>query len=976
MTIGSVSETHDSQSWSHNEHSGFLSKETTTDSTSSHQVIANGSTISGDTVTGASGHDMTISGSTVAATNDVNLSAANNQTISTSQNTSDSNQFHQSTKSGLGSSGGIAISYGTVDQKDTTHDSSVTTNGSLVGSTNGNVNLSAGADLHVPGSDLIAAKNVTGTGANVPIAAATGTTPHDETHETHTSGFTLGLAGSVGDAINHAISETQAATRDAGNNDRAAALHGIAAAGDAAMAGAGAMSAANGGKPDIGVKLSFGTSQSKSTFNEDQTLNTGSSVQAGGTATFVAKGNGQPGSGNLTIAGSNVSANDVVLAAKNQVNLVNTTDTDSTRSTNKSSSASVGVQYTLGGGFGVSAAMSNAHGDANSDASMQHNTHVNGANSVTIVSGGDTNIIGANVNGKQVSADIGGNLNIASVQDTTHSAAHQSSSSGGFSITQYGGASASFSAQHGHAAGDYAGVNEEAGIQAGDGGYNINVKGNTDLKGAVIASDADASKNTLTTGTLTFSDIENHSHYSATSAGFTMGAAASSGSGGKAVGPGSVPGSGGIVPMMAQNEHGDQSATTRSAVSAGTINVTDGAHQTQDVASLSRDTVNTNGTVSNIPDVNHILNQQADTMQAAQAAGQVVAQGIGAYADSKRDAALDTAKKALDNGDTQAAAAAMADYNNWKEGGDARAALQAGGGALIGGLGGGSAFGAVAGAAGAGLASKLADQTKAFGRDVTDATGSSLAGNIAANVLSGLGGALIGGTAGAAMASNVNLYNQGHDTGEAAAESKAADLLGRLKDALANTAAHPLDSLNYALNSIIPASPNQKPEADANPLIDVSGNNRNPPAAGGSVVVVPVCAPPVCVPIAVPTPGMPGYGAGNAILSTDNDATTNSTAGNTGTSGKSRNKAPAPLPEADGLPHTIVERPGPDGQYTTYNGDGTSMQYRGSGQDHGGIPRPNVKENSVNVAPDGTAFVGKGVVRPARPEEIPTGKEK
>ncbi|SKD00622.1 adhesin HecA family 20-residue repeat-containing protein [Burkholderia sp. CF099] len=201
---------------------------------------------------------------------------------------------------------------------------------------------------------------------------------------------------------------------------------------------------------------------------------------------------------------------------------------------------------------------------------------------------------------------------------------------------------------------------------------------------------------------------------------------------------------------------------------------------------VSRDTTNTNGTVSKAPDVNHILDQQADTMQAAQAAGQVVAQGIGAYADAKRDAALDTAQKALDNGDLNGAAAAMADYNNWKEGGNGRAELQAAGGALIGGLGGGSAFGAAAGALGAGLASKMADQTKAFGGSVADATGSSLAGNIAGNILSGLGGALVGGTAGAATASNVNLYNQGHDTGEAAAEKKAAGLTQQLVDTYNN----------------------------------------------------------------------------------------------------------------------------------------------------------------------------------------------
>ncbi|MFP3454474.1 hypothetical protein R0K30_23005, partial [Bacillus sp. SIMBA_154] len=35
---------------------------------------------------------------------------------------------------------------------------------------------------------------------------------------------------------------------------------------------------------------------------------------------------------------------------------------------------------------------------------------------------------------------------------------------------------------------DYAAVGEQSGIKAGDGGFDINVSGNTDLKGGVIAS--------------------------------------------------------------------------------------------------------------------------------------------------------------------------------------------------------------------------------------------------------------------------------------------------------------------------------------------------------------------------------------------------------------------------------------------------------------------------------------------------------
>lgn len=85
---------------------------------------------------------------------------------------------------------------------------------------------------------------------------------------------------------------------------------------------------------------------------------------------------------------------------------------------------------------------------------------------------------------------------------------------------------------------------------------------------------------------------------------------------------------------------------------------------------------------------------------------------------------------------------------------------------------------------------------------------------------------------------------------------------------------------------------------------------------------------------------------------------------------KQRNKPPPPDPKAQGRPHTIIEKPGKNGQYTTHNGDGTYKQYRGSGKDHGPIPRPNVKENKLNHSPKGP-IPGKPEVRPARPDEIP-----
>jgi hypothetical protein len=79
-----------------------------------------------------------------------------------------------------------------------------------------------------------------------------------------------------------------------------------------------------------------------------------------------------------------------------------------------------------------------------------------------------------------------------------------------------------------------------------------------------------------------------------------------------------------------------------------------------------------------------------------------------------------------------------------------------------------------------------------------------------------------------------------------------------------------------------------------------------------------------------------------------------------------------PDPSAKGRPHTVIEKPGPEGQYTTHNGDGTFSQYRGSGKPHGNTPRLNVKENQIEQSPTGP-IPGKSKVREARPEEIPGG---
>jgi filamentous hemagglutinin len=179
--------------------------------------------------------------------------------------------------------------------------------------------------------------------------------------------------------------------------------------------------------------------------------------------------------------------------------------------------------------------------------------------------------------------------------------------------------------------------------------------------------------------------------------------------------------------------------------------------------------------------VNDILNKQADTMQAAQVAGQTVSQGLGAYGDIKRDDAVTALQAAKDRGDTEGMAAALVDYSNWDEGGTNRIALHVAGGALVAGLSGGSIGSASQGAAGAGIAAWAAGDLNRLANGTRDALGggdaAQMAGNVLSNVIAGAGGFLIGGTAGAFTASNADLYNRstGNGDGQGSTANSAVD---------------------------------------------------------------------------------------------------------------------------------------------------------------------------------------------------------
>nr|WP_306431476.1 hemagglutinin repeat-containing protein [Raoultella planticola] len=136
------------------------------------------------------------------------------------------------------------------------------------------------------------------------------------------------------------------------------------------------------------------------------------------------------------------------------------------------------------------------------------------SNRLTLNSGRDTTLTGAQVSGDKVVMDVGRNLTLTSEQDSDRYDSKQQNASAGGSFTfgsMSGSASVNLSKDKMHS--NYDSVVEQTGIFAGKGGYDITVGEHTQLNGAVIGSTATADKNRLDTGTLGWGDIDNRADF-------------------------------------------------------------------------------------------------------------------------------------------------------------------------------------------------------------------------------------------------------------------------------------------------------------------------------------------------------------------------------------------------------------------------------------------------------------------------------
>ena len=242
---------------------------------------------------------------------------------------------------------------------------------------------------------------------------------------------------------------------------------------------------------------------------------------------------------------------------------------------------------------------------------------------MTLNSQGDTNLLGSQIKGNTVNANVGGKLNIESLQDEER---FKTKSSGGglegefgfgnnWSLSGYGNASKGTTHRKQ--------VNEQAGIFAEEGGYHINAD-SVHLKGGVIAS-TNPTNSKLATNKLTFEDIQNESSSSAASASISGSLKESKekwvdNETGSAVKPNSENStkldsqrSGGISPGLPMFERDSDSSVTRATLTEGTIILNKDTHPTVTTAKelgINTDLAQANNQVAQTKDVKAQLQEQ------------------------------------------------------------------------------------------------------------------------------------------------------------------------------------------------------------------------------------------------------------------------------------------------------------------------------------------------------------------------------
>ena len=653
LTVENGKEITDLEEHHRHKERSLLSSTTTTTHDEVHAVQAQKSIIEGNTVSLQGGKDISLTGSAAASTKETALSAGRNISIHAAEETNKEIHKKQVKKSGL-IGGGLGFTIGSEKKKDSYDTEETTQRGSTVGSVKGNVTITAGQTASVSASDIIAGKDTLITGRNVDIESKDNTYRGKEEHEYKKSGLTVSLGGT---AVN-AARDIAAPVRRAGEvgDGRLKALYAL-------QAGMNARDIQKNQKTDkainknnaVGINISLGSTGWKDHAETITEETKGSRITAGRTAAVIAKED-------MTVKGSTVNAQDIHLTAGNNIHILSSENKSTTIEDYKAKSGSIGASISKGG-YGIGASYGKGKGQTEETTLTHTPSDITAKDTVSLSSGNDTLIRGGTVKGNKVTANAG-RMSIESEQDKKNY--KETSKTSGLSISYTPGSAVTVSGGKGKTNTDstYESVTKQAGIYAGKEGYDIQVKNNTRLKGAVIDSKAPAEKNKLTTGTLTWENIDNKAEYKTKASGITVSTNAVSKL--NPLGLGYVP----TVPVK-----GKAGSTTYAAIADSIITTT----KEKTDKEISHDTTNALNTLSEIFDKKKIEEKQ----EYVNILSQVGYRLIGDIAGHKENELNKKAEKARKENNSILAEKYEKEAKKWSESGTNRIAMHGIMGALV-----------------------------------------------------------------------------------------------------------------------------------------------------------------------------------------------------------------------------------------------------------------------------------------------------
>ena len=572
-----------------------------------------GSTVSGKDIQITSAQDVTGQSAKIIGEHTVDVTAGGKVELGADKAITDGTSVYRHKKSGLLGSTGIGFTIGkekhNIDEAN--HEESTVRN--TIASTKGAVTIKANDTVHITSADIVAKE-----GAVLDGSAMTLDGNVDHNHMSYDerykkTGLTVSLGGAVVDTLTNA---TRTIKQAGGRDDkRLAALElnearqqlqdGYAAV-DKAVKGVKLRDAdgkvlkdsknhSRRGQKNIDDAVNLSVSIGSTSRKQGQVVDTntyqGGALASDSTVHITARDAKDSG---INITGETVQAKNLVLDSASDINLAAGKNTVDVKNTYKSSGWSVGAGISLTGGglldINASGNMARQNGDTHQESYVP--TTIKAAQLAQLKAKRDTTIIGSTVSGKKVEVDTGRDLHIQSLQDVDNFKEH--SKSAGFSISSkpnFKDPTGSISASVGRIDSKWKSVTHQAGIFAGEEGYDINVGNGTTLEGAVIKSDAPKAKNTLTTKSLEMKDIQNEAEYTYSNNGIGYNYYGSK----KKLeemktndkkGYDKIYNSIGLVPNLGVGSKGKASSTTQSAISDGILTV--------DGKEIDTKTINTN----------------------------------------------------------------------------------------------------------------------------------------------------------------------------------------------------------------------------------------------------------------------------------------------------------------------------------------------------------------------------------------------